>query len=288
MPDPKHPPPLERRLFEARRLMAEHPPRWRHRNKQAVFEIACPPGSSPGGEQPKFTTVVGPPAVPVIVKFSPRLENDVAVRRADLLVAEHLAAETMRRHGHPAVSSEIVSGGGQVFLEVKRFDRVGTRGRRGVISMQALEAEFLGGKGGWSRSALELERRGRIPRELAAEVCWRQLFGGLIANSDTHSANLSFFSEIDRIIDVAPSYDMLPMLYYPQNDAIVDREFSPPLPASSDLDDWPQALEAAGDFWSAATSDSRISDGFRSIAANNFECLGRLRDSLSLLPKRGD
>ena len=36
--------PIARRTFEAERLMAGHPPVWRHPNKRAVFEIACPPG----------------------------------------------------------------------------------------------------------------------------------------------------------------------------------------------------------------------------------------------------
>jgi len=36
--------PLERLVFETQRLMADHPPVWRHRNKQTVYAIACPPG----------------------------------------------------------------------------------------------------------------------------------------------------------------------------------------------------------------------------------------------------
>ncbi|MFM2105183.1 MAG: hypothetical protein RL338_215, partial [Chloroflexota bacterium] len=36
--------PIERLTFDAATLMAEHPPRMRHPNKQAVLEIACPPG----------------------------------------------------------------------------------------------------------------------------------------------------------------------------------------------------------------------------------------------------
>lgn len=36
--------PLQRLEFDTQRLMAEHPPIWRHRNKQAVFEIASPLG----------------------------------------------------------------------------------------------------------------------------------------------------------------------------------------------------------------------------------------------------
>ena len=37
--------PLERMVFDTGRLMAEHPPQWRHPNKRVVYEIACPPGS---------------------------------------------------------------------------------------------------------------------------------------------------------------------------------------------------------------------------------------------------
>ncbi len=39
------PEPIERILFDEDRLMSEHPPILRHRNKQAVFEVACPPGT---------------------------------------------------------------------------------------------------------------------------------------------------------------------------------------------------------------------------------------------------
>ncbi len=40
---PRHP--LDRRTFDAATLMREHPPRWTHPNKRAVFEVAAPPGS---------------------------------------------------------------------------------------------------------------------------------------------------------------------------------------------------------------------------------------------------
>jgi hypothetical protein len=36
--------PLERAEFDAGRLIQEHPPRWHHRNKRLVFEIACSSG----------------------------------------------------------------------------------------------------------------------------------------------------------------------------------------------------------------------------------------------------
>jgi len=42
------PEPLERREFDARTLMAQHPPALRNENKRIVFGIACPPGTARG------------------------------------------------------------------------------------------------------------------------------------------------------------------------------------------------------------------------------------------------
>ena len=90
------------------------------------------PGPTVSGEQPKFGTVVATDAGPqhVLVKFSPSGYSPAARRWCDLLVGEHLALETLRAHGVPAVASEIVEGGSRVFLETVRFDRVGMYGRR--------------------------------------------------------------------------------------------------------------------------------------------------------------
>ena len=48
MSDPQHP--IERQRFGVQELVREHPPRWRDRNKQIVFEIACPAGSAHTGQ----------------------------------------------------------------------------------------------------------------------------------------------------------------------------------------------------------------------------------------------
>lgn len=42
--------PIQRLTFEAQRLVADHPPVLRHRNKKIVYDIACPPGSSHSGQ----------------------------------------------------------------------------------------------------------------------------------------------------------------------------------------------------------------------------------------------
>mgnify|MGYP000138550059 CR=1 FL=1 len=42
--------PIERVRISAHELMERYPPRWRDRNKRAVFAFACPPGTRYGGE----------------------------------------------------------------------------------------------------------------------------------------------------------------------------------------------------------------------------------------------
>ena len=44
------PEPIDRQQFDVRQLVQEHPPRWQHRNKKIVHEIACPPGSAHQGQ----------------------------------------------------------------------------------------------------------------------------------------------------------------------------------------------------------------------------------------------
>ncbi|HEY8242501.1 MAG TPA: hypothetical protein VII68_03505, partial [Casimicrobiaceae bacterium] len=96
------------------------------------------PGPTVSGEQPKFGAVIAADAGTqhVLVKFSPSEYSPAARRWCDLLVGEHLALETLRSHGVPAVTSTIVEGGSRVFLETSRFDRVGLFGRRAVAPIE--------------------------------------------------------------------------------------------------------------------------------------------------------
>jgi hypothetical protein len=178
------------------------------------------PGSSAGGEQPKFTacamTKDGPRQV--IVKFTELEDGPVTERWRDLLFAEHLALETLREAGIPAAMTKIIDHAGQRFLEVERFDRIGEMGRRGLISLAALDAEFVGvGVGGWPRIARRLADGGQIRLEAAdgAELLWA--FGTLIGNADMHTGNLSFVSEHGRPYSIAPAYDMTPMAFAPRS-----------------------------------------------------------------------
>ncbi len=178
------------------------------------------PGSSAGGEQPKFTACAMTPHGPrqVIVKFSEAEEGTVTERWRDLLLAEHLALDTLREAGVPAATTQLFDHAGQRFLEVERFDRIGDLGRRALISLAALDAEFAGaGTGGWPIIARRLASDGRISPDAAvnADLLWA--FGTLIGNTDMHGGNLSFIVEHGRPHDLAPAYDMTPMAFAPRS-----------------------------------------------------------------------
>lgn len=231
------------------------------------------PGSSAAGEQPKFlATVVGGAdraRRPVLVKFSPPVQTGpVAERVADLLIAEHLALETLRTGGVDAAQSAIVSAGGRVFLEVTRFDRT-DEGRRGVLPLLAIDAEFVGGTGDWIATTSALRDLQLIDAESARTSATLSAFGKLIANTDMHAGNLSFFVEGARIGSITPAYDMLPMAYAPRAGELIDTHFSPTPPTTQTRKVWAHACSLAEAFWQQVATDSRISASFRSIAEAN-------------------
>lgn len=233
-------------------------------------------GSSAAGEQPKFTAEVGATrqdARHVLVKFSPPLGTATGERWSDLLVAEHLAAEVLRDNEVPAARSEYFTDGSRAYLQVERFDRVGAAGRLGVASLGALDDEFVGERLGWPQSAAALLRAHLISADDARTLRWLSAFGSLIANTDMHLGNASFLHEGHMRLRLAPSYDMLPMMYAPIREELPAREYSPPLPTVGAADQWRLATPAARSFWEAVAADTRVSQSFRSVAERNAATL---------------
>lgn len=180
--------------------------------------------SSAGGEQPKFCTYADTAAGPrhVLVKFTVAHHNPITERWRDLLLAEHLALQTLHQAGLAAAQSCLIDHEGQRFLEVQRFDRSGERGRRALLSLEALSAEFIGDlRSPWPVVTMALAEK-RAPKPIitaqAAETAaLLYAFGQLIGNDDMHQGNLSFTTEEDqgRPYQLAPAYDMLPMAFRP-------------------------------------------------------------------------
>ncbi|HJU39035.1 MAG TPA: type II toxin-antitoxin system HipA family toxin YjjJ, partial [Tahibacter sp.] len=221
-----------------------------------------PPGSSPGGEQAKFTATIdgADGRYAAIVKFSVDESSAGARRWASLLRCEAIAARVLAERGIAAAQTRIVDGAGQVFLESRRFDRTPQSGRLGYVSLAALDAAFYGeARIAWWRFADRLER----DRWLAADdantlrrVGW---FGELIANTDMHLGNFGLVLTDTAPLRAAPVFDMLPMLLRPTSQGIViEREYVAPMPAAGQVAHWQWAAAAALEFWQEVQRDPLI------------------------------
>jgi hypothetical protein len=236
------------------------------------------PGSSAGGEFPKFTAVrrIGGELVHVLVKFSGSDASAGTQRWSDLLVCEHLAGAVLREQLQlPAAQSRVRRSGGRTFLEVTRFDRHGEHGRSPLCSWGALNAGVVGaGPGPWTAAAQALAAHGWIDAGTRAGIERLWHFGRLIANTDMHDGNLSFRPGLA----LAPAYDMLPMLYAPERGVeLPEREFTPAAPIPAEREAWEAARTAAVAFWEQAAADVRISTEFRTICAANAQRVRTMR-----------
>jgi hypothetical protein len=239
-----------------------------------------PPGSSAGGEHPKFTAEIGNRnhARHVLVKFSPIRTDRVSQRWSDLLVAEHIASKSLAVIGVPASTTELVVAGNRMFLEVDRFDRTGMRGRVGIASLAAVVDHHIGRRENWIAAAESLKSLGRISEEDTAAIRRAATFGQLIGNSDMHFGNLSFFASLGRELSLAPIYDMLPMIYAPvAGDELPNRQFETALPSAGNLSVWKSIAEAAEDYWREVASHESISAEFAARALENAEAVLRTR-----------
>ncbi|MDP5239647.1 type II toxin-antitoxin system HipA family toxin YjjJ [Uliginosibacterium sp. 31-16] len=249
------------------------------------------PGSSAGGEQPKFSAVLdeGLQQRAVLVKFSSAMQNPISQRWASLLVAEHHALQTLHAAGYPASRSELLQANGQTFLQVERFDRLASTdedsrlGRRGVVSLAALDDAFVGQAAQpWPLITAQLAAQGRITPESHRLAERLFAFGLMIGNTDMHRGNLAFL-HTGGILDLAPAYDMLPMHYAPRasgemNDTPPEIRFRNP-PA---LEAWREMLPLAHQWAASVAADSRIDEALRSAISRQAQSLAGLAGTLLL------
>ena len=243
------------------------------------------PGSSAGGEHPKFTTILFPENQHVLVKFSPPKDTEIGIRISDVLICEYIALKTLKKNGYNAADAEILLFDNRTYLEVKRFDRRGEFSRLGLISLGTLDAEFAGIAGSWSEVARALAKHKIISESLLEEIRFRELFGECIANNDMHSYNLSFIMEGLNVIDLAPVYDMTCMLFMPRNFQIIPVEFKPPMPLVADKQITKSVYDAAIEFWNEVILDARISSSFKAIGEKCKAKMVELEKLTNLLPK---
>jgi hypothetical protein len=235
--------------------------------------------SSPAGEQPKLTAYVG--GRHVLVKFTAGDGSASELRWRDLLVCEALALETLARGGLGAPRARIVDVGTRRFLEVERFDRIGARGRVGVVTLGPIDDDVAGGRDSWGRAAMRLCALGLLSRDDGRRVQLLEAFAILIANSDRHFGNIAFFAdglEANPPLRLAPAYDMLPMMFAPSA-GVLPRVARPAVtPRAELIDVWKEAAALASEYWAAIAIDSRVSEAFRA-AVSDADRSGLLADT---------
>jgi hypothetical protein len=232
-----------------------------------------PPGSTAGGERPKFGAFVD--GRHVLVKFAARgrAEDVVARRWCDLLVLEALALDVVASHGVSAAHTRILETPSHWFLESERFDRAGVRGRIAVLSLAAVHDDPVDS---WARAAVSLMDAGRLTRDDARRLRWLDAFGALVGNTDRHQYNIVFFTAGPGL-GLAPAFDQVSMFYAPLADGqMPPRAFALPRATSDTLDVWDDARLAACEFWGRASDDVRLSDDVRSLCAANADALRRI------------
>ena len=234
-------------------------------------------GSSPGGEQPKFTATVEEDGRrrAMLVKFAQPGAGEAAERWADLLVCEHLALQTLRDAGMDAAFSALIRSETYTFLEVERFDRTpDVLGREGFVSLLALSSAFTGEATlEWGAAAALLQKQGWLTEESVQSMSRMHAFGRLIGNTDMHQGNVGLRLRDSGALPMAPIYDMLPMSLAPSRTGVLRS----PVPLATvapagagDLEHLRLAAPLAVDFWErVAGSEQILSASLRSLAAEN-------------------
>lgn len=236
------------------------------------------PGSSAGGEQPKFCCITQGRSV--IVKFSSSDTHPAAQRTRDLLYCEHIALNTLAQAGLPAAPTQVFEKAGRVFLESQRFDRCSMAaptstqhhaipGRIGMVSLLVYDAQYVGHSDNWAATALRM--RAHHPPLLsehdAHTLRLLEAYGCLIGNTDRHYGNISLVLHDDDWC-LSPTYDMLPMFYMPIAGELVVRDLAlnRMRPTAATHEVWDAARDLARQFWGTVAHDQRICPAFRQHA----------------------
>ncbi len=227
------------------------------------------PGSSAGGEQPKFTAFCGDRSAHVIVKFTPKGEDEIARRWRDILITEYHATEAIHSENFPAAKTRLLEMKGRLFLESQRFDRSGEYGRMSMISLQLVDAEFTGLGRDWPRVLFALHKKNLVSLEHIYDTQFLWSFGHLINNTDMHLGNLSLSIEGD-VFRLLPIYDMCSMGFAPKAGEVLPYSFVPDKNKSLQFgEDTLLIKKMAHDFWERVTQDERISDA---LCLQNISC----------------
>ena len=237
--------------------------------------------ASAGGEQPKFTAELDDAdgqRKHLIVKFSPPRGTPFGERWHDLLHLEHLALSVLADNGTAVATTHIVESAERTYLMSERFDRLGLKGKRHVVSAAAVHDEFVKApRRHWVATCAVLAEQDLLTHADMTTVAGVYLFGQAIGNTDMHFGNLSFY--VDDVMQPkllpTPIYDMLPMLWRPSihggelSTALVQAQIQP-------MGYAPQVALArtwARDYWDRAANLAALSRSLREASALNLDRL---------------
>jgi serine/threonine protein kinase HipA of HipAB toxin-antitoxin module len=182
-----------------------------------------------GGERPKFTAFTGMDHV--LVKFSPKLDSkDVqALRYKDLLVCEQIALQTLSQAGLVVAQAKLVQSD-RLYLQFKRFDRVNGKGRKGVLTLAALQQAYgLNSALSWPLVADQLFQQNVISDENRQVLHFVYAFAQLIGHKKMDARNLAFYFEEGKVLGLAPIYDVWPSRLWSESDETSKSDWTPPL-----------------------------------------------------------
>ena len=133
-----------------------------------------------------------------------------------------------------------------------------------MVSLQAIDAEYVGLGSNWHRVVDVLSEKGLVGRRDVHDVKTLWCFGKLIHNTDMHLGNLSFAID-GSLFRVLPAYDMCSMGFAPRSGGdIPPFNFVPKNPESSELDEIMSSMkDIARNFWRRVARDDRISEAFK-------------------------
>ncbi|ORU90369.1 MAG: hypothetical protein A6F71_05215 [Cycloclasticus sp. symbiont of Poecilosclerida sp. M] len=238
--------------------------------KQAMSDDV--PISSAGGEQPKFITFCAEQKAHVMVKFSPKGNDKVAIRWRDILISEFHANEVLNTGATTAATTRLIEEGDRLFLESIRFDRIGENGRSSMISLKSIDAEFVGSGENWVSSLIKLESMELVSSQDVLNGQWLRAFGKLINNTDMHLGNMSLSIHGD-VFNLLPIYDMCSMGFAPRkNGEVMPFSFTEPDLADEGLsnDLIRKVKKLADKYWCNLSNDPRISDDFREFLKSSL------------------
>lgn len=241
----------------------------------ALVGTSMPTGSSAAGEQPKFLWRE-PEGLRWLVKFSPPRGTPFGERWHALLHLEKLALDVLRENGVASAETRIVESATRTFLLSRRFDRTAEFGYRHLVAAAAVHAHFVQTpRQHWVSTCRALVDLNLLPSGDLSTATQAYLFGQFIGNTDMHFGNLSFFVQdvMRPQFELAPLYDMLPMMWRPSiHSGSLDAE---PLPAPHALAVDPALTDAVRDwavaYWERAAEMRTLGQSMQTVCALNAQ-----------------